>query len=332
MRQKSFLIVLILMILTGMFAGCGKTVETKSEQKQEPQAKREIHIAYQTASVLIQLAKVKGWFEEEFGKDGTTVKYDFFLSGPPMIEAMSAERVDIGIVGDMPPVSARAAGVDLKFIARSGEVPFSNALLVRPDSSYTSVQQLKGKKIAVQVGSSAHHYLILLLQKNGLKPSDVNLVNLAASDHQKALESGNVDAVSTWEPWTAILEKAQAGKVLVDSVGIKRHISGYILRNEFGVQNPDLVERFLKVNQKAIEYIKQHPDEVLDLVAKDAKIPADVLGKSFRATNWDMRVTDEDVEGFQKVKDFLKETGTIKKDFDVRDLVDRKYLKNIGVE
>ncbi|HWR29412.1 MAG TPA: aliphatic sulfonate ABC transporter substrate-binding protein [Negativicutes bacterium] len=333
MMKKPFALLMAVVMMMGLLAGCGKTETPKSEQK--PQAikeKQEVHIGYQTASAIIMLAKLKGWYDEEFAKVGVTVKYDFFLSGPPLIEAMSSQRVDFGTVGDMPPVSARAAGIDLKVISRSGVVPAANALLVRPDAGFSSVQELKGKKIAVQIGSSAHHFLVLLLQKNGLKTTDVNVVNLPVSDHQKALESKNIDAVSSWEPWVALLEKSKAGKVLVDSIGIKRSLSVYIVNNEFAIKNPDLVERFLKVNQRATEYIKQHPDEVLELVAKDAKIPKDVLAKSFLATDWDPRISNEDVDGFRAVKDFLKETNVIKKDFDVNELIDRRYLKNIGIQ
>lgn len=334
MKRNSLLAALItLLLLTGILAACGKAPDPKAVQKpQAVQEKREVRIGYQTDSTVIKLAKAKGWYEEEFGKDGTEVKYAPFLAGPPIIEGLAGNRLDIGIVGDMPPVSARAAGVDLKVISRSGVIPFNNAIVVPSDSTITSVADLRGKKVAVPVGSSAHHFLILLLQKQGLKPSDVSIVNSPTNDHQAALESHNVDAVATWEPWVATYENAKIGKVLVDQQGIKRHISVYIIRNEFGTKNSDLVERFLKVNQRAVEYIKQNPDEVLEVLSQETKLPAAVLAKSLKATDWDPRILDEDIEGFQKVKEFLKDQNVIKKDFDIHELIDRSYLKKTGIE
>ncbi|HWR30442.1 MAG TPA: aliphatic sulfonate ABC transporter substrate-binding protein [Negativicutes bacterium] len=332
MKKRQWLWVAILLVVVGVVTACGKAPEPKAEPKaQAAKASREIRIAYQTDSTVIKLAKAKGWYDEEFAKDGTTVKYASFLSGPPIIEGLSGDKQDIGIVGDMPPVTAKAAGVDLKVIARSGVVPFTNAVVIPPDSPIKSVADLKGKKVGLQLGSASHHLLVLLLQKEGIKVSDVNVVNLATSDQQAALESRNIDAVVTWEPWVAILENAKAGKVLVDQRDIKRHISVYILRNEFGVKNPDLVERFLRVNQKAIEYIKQHPDEVLEILSKESKLSVPILAKAFKATDWDQRILDADIEGFQKVKEFLQAQKVLKKDFDVKDLIDRSYLQKAGI-
>lgn len=326
-----FLIGVFLMAL--LLSGCGGNPDgAKQQQAHSPQnAKREIRIGYQTAGSVIIIAKAKGWYEEEFAKDGTAVKYAFFPAGPQSIEAFAGGQQDVGTTGDMPPISGKAAGVDIKIIGRSYFIPFSNGLLVRPDSTIANVKELKGKKVAVQVGSTAHHFLILLLQKNGLNPGEVNIVNLTAADQQVALESGNVDAVSTWEPWVSSLEGAKAGKIIADSTGVKRTIGLYLARNDFAVENPDLVERFLKVNKRTVDYIKANPDEALALLSRETKIPAESLRKSFLATDWDMAITDQDAAALAQVKDFLKETKVIKNDFVINDLIELKYLKGAGL-
>jgi sulfonate transport system substrate-binding protein len=336
MVKRKLILMVITALLAALLSGCGgqgRTAGTgQDQQAKQSDNKREIRIAYQTASTVVLIGKAKGWYEEEFGKDGTAVKYDLFLSGPPMIEAFAGDRGDIGNVGDMPPVSAKSNGVDLKIVSRAGVSSISNQLLVRPDGSIKTVQDLKGKKVAVQIGSSAHHFLILLLNQNGLKTGDVNIVNLPATDQQAALESGNVDAAATWEPWGTSLEYAKAAKVLGDHSKIKVNTSVFIARNEFGRSNPDLVERFLRVNQRIIEYIKNNPEEALEIVSKESKLPVPVLRKSFLATDWEARVGDKDIQEFNKVKSFLKDTNVLKKDFDINELFDLHYLKNIGIQ
>lgn len=332
MKRKVTAFVLLLVLLTSLLTGCGKGKEATAGNTGEQKGKREIRIGYQIANTAILLAKAKGWYEEEFGKDGTEVKYQLFLSGPPLIEAFAGDRIDIGSTGDMPPVSARASGIDIKVIARAGGARAGSALLVRPDSPIRSVADLKGKKVAVQVGSAAHQFLALLLQQNGLKLNDINLVNLPAPDQQNALGTKNVDAISTWEPWVASVEYAKVGKVLIDSRNVKRSLAVFLARNEFATQNPDLVERFLKVYLKAVDYIKKNPDEVLQLVSKESKLPVPVLEKSFKDTDWDPNIYGEDVKALEQVKDFLKETNVIKKDFNINDLIDRTYLKKVGVQ
>jgi len=328
-KKKIGLLVMALVAMGMLVAGCGADNKA-AEVKQEAAKPQEIHIAYQNSSITILLAKAKGFYEEEFAKDGVQVKYDMYLSGPPMIEAFAGGRADFAHTGDMPPVSARSSGVDLKIIGRAGYTPAGNALLVRPDSPIKSVSDLKGKKIAVPVGSSAHHYLILLLKQNGLTTGDVNIVNMQASDHQAALETNNVDAVVTWEPWASVLENAKSGKVFADSSsGVKRYVGVLLIRNDFAKQFPTYAERLLKVNEKAVEFIKTHPDEALELIAKESKLPVSAISRLVKSSDWDSTIVPEDIAAFQQVKDFLKDTKVLKKDFDIKELFDDQYLKKI---
>lgn len=323
-------LLLAVLFVMGLLAGGCAEKNTGANAEKAKEKPKEIHIAYQNSSVAIMLAKAKGMYEEEFAKDGVEVKYDMFLSGPPMIEAFAGGRADFAHTGDMPPVSARSSGVDIKVIGRAGYTPTGNALLIRPDAPFKVVSELKGKKIAVQVGSSAHQFLILLLKKHDLTINDVSVVNLPASDHQVALESKNVDAVVTWEPWSAVLENAKAGKVLEDSSsGVKRYIGVLITRNEFAQHYPEYAERLLKVNDKAAQYIKDHPDEALELVAKESKLPVSAISRMVKTSDWSTDILPEDRAVLQQVKDFLKETKVLKKDFDINELFDDRYLKKL---
>lgn len=329
MKKKMVLFILALFVLGLLVSGCDRSNKA-DEGKQEAAKPQEIHIAYQNSSITILLAKAKGLYEEEFGKDGIPIKYDMYLSGPPMIEAFAGGRADFAHTGDMPPVSARSSGVDIKIIGRTGYTPAGNALLVRPDSPFKTVSDLKGKKIAVPVGSSAHHYLILLLKQNNLTTNDVNIVNMQASDHQAALETNNVDAVATWEPWASVLENAGAGKIFADSSsGVKRYLGVLLIRNDFAKQYPTYAERLLKVNEKAVAFIKTHPDEALELIARESKLPVSALSRLVKSSDWDSTIVPEDIAAFQQVKDFLKDTKVLKKDFDIKELFDDQYLKRI---
>ncbi|MRR12644.1 aliphatic sulfonates ABC transporter substrate-binding protein, partial [bacterium] len=65
-----------------------------------PEAAKEVQIGYQAASTMILLTKAKGYYDEEFAKQGLKVKYNLFLSGPPMIEALAGDRLDFVHTGD----------------------------------------------------------------------------------------------------------------------------------------------------------------------------------------------------------------------------------------
>jgi len=296
------------------------------------EALKEVRIGYQASSTMVLLAKAKGYYDEEFAKDGIKVKYNLFLAGPPMIEALAGGRIDLVQTGDMPPVSGRAAGIDIKVIANSGFDPAHNAVLVAPNSSLKTPKDLKGKKVALPVGSSAHHFLYLLLAKNGLKPGDVHLVNLPGPDLANALENRNVDAVAVWEPFVANIELSGKGRVLADSTNVKRAVNVYIARNEFGKENPHLVERFLKATKRATDYIKKNPKEAQQAIAAENKFPLPVVAKITNRYNWSLAITDKDVKALEQVKDFLRETKVLKKEFEISELFDASYLKRTGLK
>ncbi len=316
------LMVLLLAAMLFLVIGCGG--DQKAQESSKP---KEIHIAYQNSSTLVILSKAQKLYEKEFEKDGIKVVYDLYLSGPPMMEAFNAKKTDFANTGDMPPVSGKAAGVDLAIIGRAGYLPVGNALLIRPELNYTSVQELKGAKIAVQVGSSAHHYLALLLEKNGMSLSDIQLVNLKASEQKEALVTGNVDAVAAWEPWVSTLALQNAGKVLADSSdGTKRYVSVFLGRTEFTTQYPEIAKRFMKVNAQAADFIKNNPAEATKLISAESKMSEDVLHNIVYKMDWDVNITEEDKAAFLKIKDFMKSTGVLKKDFDINTLFDLRYL------
>lgn len=328
MKKKILALILTLILLLSFTAGCGQNKVEKSGTNE----KKTIRIGYQVASSIIVLAKEKGFFAEEFGKDGTEVKYFLFAGGPPMVEALSGERLDIANLGPLPAISARASGIDVKAISRAFSDDFLYGVLISPDSSISSVHELKGKKVAVPVGSGAHLFLMLLLQQHGLKNSDIHTVNLSASDHKAALETNNVDAIVTWQPFVANIEFSKAGKLLVDSNNIIRTVGVYLARNEFGQKNPELIQRFLKVHQKTADYLKNNPDEALAVLVKESKMPVAVIAKSIKSIDWSLQITDDDVKTLTEAKTYLKDTNVLRKDFDINELIDKRYINHMGVE
>ncbi|MBJ6724371.1 ABC transporter substrate-binding protein [Geomesophilobacter sediminis] len=293
---------------------------------------KEVRIGYQASSTIILLAKSKGFYDEEFAKEGVKVKYNLFLAGPPMIEALSGGRLDLVQTGDMPPVAGRAAGIDLKVIANSGIDPAHNALLVGARSFVDSVPELKGKKVGVPVGSSGHHFLFLLLAKHGLKPTDVHVVNLPATELSKALETGNIDAAAVWEPITGNIVHSGVGRVLADSTNIKRSVNVYLARNEFARANPKLVEAFLRGTKRAVDYFRKHPKAAQEAIAAESKYPLPVIAKITRRYDWSLAITNQDVAALEQVKNFLRENKVLRKEFAINDLFDLSYLKRSGLK
>lgn len=312
-------VVLLGVIALGLLAGCGGT----QASPQGGSGAREIRIAHQNDAVTL-IAEAQGWFEEEFGKDGTRYTLTRFVAGPPIMEAFSAGRQDVGYAGDMPPVAARASGIDVRAVGISGRNPTGNSTVVLAESPIRSVQDLKGRTLAAQVGSSQYHYALLLLEQKGLT-GQVDVVNIQLTELRTALEAGTVDAIVANQTLAAVLEYEGVGRVLEDSLGVKPGIGLHLVRGEFADQNPDLVERWLKVIARTTAFIQENPEEAAEIAARETGYAAPVLEKVFRTTDYDQSFRPEDIEHLEGVRDFLIESRVIKKEFDVNDLVDSRF-------
>jgi sulfonate transport system substrate-binding protein len=191
------------------------------------------------------------------------VNWSDFTSGPPMLEAMASGSVDVGGVGDAPPVFAASGGEQVEIVgARSVPSGDQDALVVPKGSSITSVQQLKGKKIAYGSGSSANYHLLTVLNKAGLTTKDVTLVNLQPANALAAFTSGAVDAWDIWPPYVQQVVAQEGAKVL--AIG-SQYGSPYSFEvaSKAAVANSEkaaAIKVYLATLNKAYVFTATHPD------------------------------------------------------------------------
>jgi sulfonate transport system substrate-binding protein len=148
------------------------------------------------------------------------IEWASFSSGPPLLEALNADAIDIGGVGDAPPIFAASSGAKIKSVLATKTAQVNQGILVK-GNGITSVAGLKGKKVAVAKGSSANWVLLKALQDNGLAISDVDIAYLQPTDAQQAFANGSVDAWVVWAPFS-IQAQAQGATfgVTGDQLGI----------------------------------------------------------------------------------------------------------------
>ena len=143
-------------------------------------------------------------------------KWVDFTSGPPMVQAMGSDSVDIGGVGDAPPVFSAAGGSKIKIVGARITPAAAGAVVVPKGSSITTIQQLKGKTIAAPEGTTADYHLLTVLAAAGLTKKQVTVDNLQPADALAAFSSGKVDAWDTWSPFIEEATVQHGGKVLAD--------------------------------------------------------------------------------------------------------------------
>lgn len=181
-------------------SGCDSTTESTSQANTDAQGEAvTINVAYFDSfvwSYYIQIAQKYGIWDSVFGDDPVNVQLTSFSSGPEVNEAITAGDIDIAInEGDQPFLSGVANGVDLTILSTELRQEKTLILVADSNSEIQSAADLKGKNIAVPLGTYVHKSLIGVLQDNGISVDDVQLTNIsAAGDAVAAIENGDVDA------------------------------------------------------------------------------------------------------------------------------------------
>ncbi|WP_055489533.1 ABC transporter substrate-binding protein [Streptomyces sp. TP-A0356] len=215
------------------------------------------------------------------------IKWSTFTSGPPLLEAINAQAVDIGGVGNTPPVFAAGAGSKITVVAAWHGTSKGDALLVPNGSKLTGPEQLKGRSVAVAQGSSAHYQLVASLAKAGLKLSDVKVEYLQPADALAAFTSGKVDAWAVWDPYTSQILQAKQGRILTTGEGVTNGLSFQVAapsalkdRNKAGA-----IKDYLGRLRRAQDWVHSHPEAWAKVWAKDTGLPYEVALASVKRTN-----------------------------------------------
>jgi len=202
-----------------------------------------------------------------------------FTSGPPMLQAMAAGSVDVGTVGDAPPVFAAAGGNPIAVISALQANPNGAAILVPANSPVRTVAQLRGKTIAVTQGSSADYHLLGTLTRAGLTIKDVTPNYLQPPDAEAAFAAGHVAA---WDIWSPFIEQAEAqdhARILVNGAGIGQTYS-FVVASRAALANPSTaaaIRDYLTLLDQAYTWAHSHQSNWAATWAKATGLPVSVM-------------------------------------------------------
>lgn len=216
----------------------------------------ELRIGFQKGSVNLTLLKLRGTLEQRL--PGTSVKWVEFPAGPQLLEALAVGSVDLGATGDTPPVFAQAAGKELLYVAAEPPKPDASAVLVPAGSPLRTLAELKGKRIALQKGSSSHYFLVKVLEHAKLTWSDIQPQYLAPAEARAAFERGAVDAWVIWDPYYAAAELAGNARVLSTSRGHTNNNSVYLAAPTFVQRHAGTLQQVLDALTDTDHWARAH--------------------------------------------------------------------------
>ncbi len=281
---------------------------------------KDLRIGFQKGASLLVLQKAQGSLEKKLAPLGFGVKWVEFPAGPQLLEGLNVGSVDIGFVGEAPPIFAQAAGAKFYYIGHDPAAPKAEAIVVPKDSAIKSVAELKGKKVALNKGSNVHYLLVKLLEKNGLKLSDITPVYLAPADARAAFESRNVDAWVIWDPFTAAAEKQIGARILADATGVADNHQYYLAERGFTEKNPQVIRAVFEDSVEKGKWLKANLRQAAELIAPLQGLAVDVTELSLRRYEFNVQpLSDDVIARQQKIADTFTELKLIPKAISVKE-------------
>ncbi|WP_454807569.1 sulfonate ABC transporter substrate-binding protein [Paraburkholderia fungorum] len=280
-----------------------------------------LRIGYQKSG-LLAILKAQGSLDEKLKPLGYSIKWFEFPAGPQLLEALNANSLDFGYTGAPPPVFAQAGGVRFVYVGAEPSGHHAEAILVRGNSTLHSVAELKGKRVALQKGSSSNYLLLEALKKAGLRYEDVRPVYLAPADARAAFESGTVDAWAIWDPYYASAQQTLKARALVDYSELNSPYNFYEATSEFAQQHPDVIRAILGQLRVTGLWVNDHPVETAALIAPKVGLDQKLVETWVRRYPYGTTaVTDEIVRSQQIVADAFYGAHLIPQKITVKDNV-----------
>ncbi|MEK8031153.1 sulfonate ABC transporter substrate-binding protein [Ideonella sp. DXS29W] len=281
-----------------------------------------LRIGYQKSASLLALQKSQGTLEKRLAPLGAAVQWVEFPAGPQLLEGLNVGSVDVGFVGEAPPIFAQAAGANFVYIGNDPAAPEAEAIVVPKDSAIRSVAELRGKKVALNKGSNVHYLLVKSLEKAGLKYTDVQPVFLPPADARAAFERGAVDAWVIWDPFLAAVEKQTGARILADGRGVVNNYAYYLAERGYAERHPQVIRALFEDTLDRGRWLKGNLKQAAALIAPLQGLDVSVVELSLQRYQFGVvPLTPAVAAEQQKIADAFAELKLIPRPIKIADAV-----------
>ncbi|RLU04420.1 nitrate ABC transporter substrate-binding protein [Pseudomonas prosekii] len=224
--------------------------------------------------------------EKAFADQGITIKWSFFKGAGPVInEAFANGQVDLAYLGDLAAIIGRSNGLDTRLLSATAR-GVKQYLGVVPGSGIKTLQDLKGKRVAIFRGTATQLSFDAALASQGLSEKDVKVINLDFSGAVAALAAKQIDASWGSSGLTALQAKGLAELPLnTKDLGGAGSVQAVLVGSgKFVDEHPEAVAKLLKAQQQAVEWLTQdaNKDAYIQLVSGLASYPPIILQQDLK--------------------------------------------------
>lgn len=314
-------------IMSLALTACGKSAAVQADTKGEPAKKEltEVSAAYHpglAALCVPGVGEMNGYFEEE----GLKVNWVQFTAGPPEIAAMVSGDLQFGYIGHGAHTlcaQGQADVISLSHISNSEQV------LVRKSSGIKTMEDLKGKKVVTQLGTSGEAILNLALERAGIDKKEVNIYAMDMAGAVSAFIAGQADAIASWDTHSVKIRNNVDEELLVlaqtsDFIDERSFPGSWVATPEYIESNRDVVVRFCRALNKVYQYRAENMDETIKQSAQFGKLEIEKLQETrdsavfYSADELKKMIEDESIydiyqsqlDGF--IKDKKVDSGDVK--------------------
>ncbi len=225
----------------------------------------------------LTIAERLGYFKEQ----GLDVIINDFRGGAQSLQALAGGSVDVVTGAYEHTIRMQAKGQDVRAVIELGRFP-GIVLGLRKDraATYKSPADLKGMKIGVSApGSSTNMFVMYLLAKAGLKPTDASYIGVGIGPSViAAITRGEIDAVSNLDPMMTKLDLDGQIRIVADSrteEGTRAIFGGsnpaavLYVKQDFSARNPNTVQALVNAFYKTLKWLEQATPEQITATVPD---------------------------------------------------------------
>lgn len=281
-----------------------------------------LRIGFLRGPTDLALAKEKGTLEKALAAHQVKVVWAGpFTAAAPAYEALNAGAIDMTTGSSTAFVTAIAAGSPLRFFAYQAMPADGEGLVVRNSSEIHSLNDLRGKKVAVNKGGTGEYLLSRALSSAGIPENAVQKVYLSPSDTGTAFVGGHVDAWAIWDPFLSLARQSYDARLLSNGKQLgSENAAGYFVSDAFYQAHPDVLKWVYQVLQQENRWAKAHPLEAGKIWAAQMGQMGEALAAQLGHVNTVpvTPVDDAAIAHIEHIADWYQQQGLIKSRPDIR--------------
>ncbi|GHD68206.1 ABC transporter substrate-binding protein [Jeongeupia chitinilytica] len=283
----------------------------------------------------VALANVKGVLEDEFKADGIKVEWNFFKgAGPAVNEALANKLIDFAWQGDLPALIGKAGGLRTRLLIADG-TRGTAYLAVPSDSTAKTLEDLKGRKVALFKGTNAQLVVAKVLDaRGGLSERDFKSINMDSATTQAAIATKDIDA-GWFGPEVYGLVDRGIARVVYTTKGQAPNLARqthFLVTEDFEKKYPQITQRVVTalVKQAAWASDDKNREQVLQQWSKSG-VPYNAWKQDYDGTPLRVRLSplfdDYFVQHYKDALALSKKFKLVRGDVDIDAWLEPKYQR-----